>query len=317
MVSKPFFLYPEQIGEQLGPSWQRQRTQAGALERAGPVRCNCTVFMINLRAHFGHRRIGSAAILLAVVLACAPLGSAQKSKRSRHRLRARTPAAPAALPVPFRSGENLEYRVLFSKYAVNAGRIETSVIEERNFFGHLAWHFRAFVHTMDTTRSLFAIDDQFDSYSSVANLFSLQYEMYLNEQGKQQTSLYRMTSDGDPAPAKVTALRVAPGTRDAIGFLYDLRATDWQRTPELRAPVFDGRRLYQAVARIDNPQGTITVPAGSFSAFRVAIRLFDHGKELTDTRLAVWIARNAAHTPVLFEAEIPFGTARIELTRLQ
>ena len=31
---------------------------------------------------------------------------------------------------------------------------------------------------------LFAIDDQFDSYTSAANLFSLQYEMYLHEQGR-------------------------------------------------------------------------------------------------------------------------------------
>jgi hypothetical protein len=58
------------------------------------------------------------------------------------------------------------------------------------------------------------------------------------------------------------------------------------------------------------------VPAGNFPAFRVAIRLFDHGKEITDTRLWVWIARNAAHTPVLVEAEIPFGTSRIELMHL-
>ncbi len=275
--------------------------------------------MICLRTHFRFRRLGSAAVLLAVILACAPLGSAQKSRRSRPKLRAKTPAAPAALPaapVPFRSGEHLEYRVLFSKYAVNAAKIETSVIEQRNFFGRLAWHFRAIVHTMDTTRTLFAIDDQFDSYTSAASLFSLQYEMYLHEQGKQQTSLYRMTTDGDPAPSGVTALRVAPGTRDAISFLYNLRAADWQRSPELRVPVFDGRRLYEAVARVDTPHGMITVPAGSFPAFRVAIRLFQHGKELTDTRLALWIARNAAHTPVLFEAEIPFGTARIELTRL-
>jgi len=44
--------------------------------------------------------------------------------------------------------------------------------------------------------------------------------------------------------------------------------------------------------------------------------LFDHGKELTDTRLWLWITKDAAHTPVLVEAEIPFGTARIELTHL-
>lgn len=244
-------------------------------------------------------------------------GSAQQSKHSKQH--AKTPAvsaAPVAIPVPFRPGEILEYRVLFSKYAVNAAKIQTTVVEERNFFGHAAWHFRAVAHTTDTTRSLFAIDDQFDSYTSAANLFSLQFEMYLHEQGKAQTNLYRMTTDADPSPVDATAVRVLPGTRDAISFLYNLRAADWQSTPELRAPVFDGRRLYDAVTRIDTPQGIVVVPAGNFPAFRVAIRLFDHGKELTDTRLWLWITKDEARTPVLVEAEIPFGTARIELTHL-
>jgi len=199
---------------------------------------------------------------------------------------------------------------------VNAAKVETTVVELRDFFGHPAWHFRAVAHTQDTTRALFAIDDEFDSYTSAANLFSLQYEMYLHEQGKAQTNLYRLTANGDPAPADVTVVRVAAGTRDAISFLYILRAADWQHAPELRAPVFDGRRLYDVVARIDTPQGTITVPAGNFSAFRVALHLFDHGKELTDTKLWLWITKDALHTPVLVEAEIPFGTARIELTHL-
>ena len=140
--------------------------------------------------------------------------------------------------------------------------------------------------------------------------------MYLHEQGKTQTSLYRITADAEPAPVNVTALRVAPGTRDALSFLYALRAADWQRTPEIHAPVFDGRVVYDAVARMDAPQGTVTVPAGTLPASRIAIRLFDHGKEITDTRLWLWIAKDAAHTPVLIEAEIPFGTSRIELLHL-
>jgi len=286
-----------------------ERTGAPRFRRSEPI------LLLRIRARF--YRFGSVAPLLAVALAFASIGLAQQSKHSKQH--ARPPAAsaaPIAIPVPFRPGEILEYRVLFSKYAVNAAKIETTVVERRNFFGHPAWHFRAIAHTMDTTRALFAIDDQFDSYTSAANLFSLQYEMYLHEQGKAQTNVYRMTADGDPAPADVTAVRVAPGTRDAISFLYTLRAADWQRTPELRVPVFDGRRLYDVVARIDTPQGIVTVPAGNFPAFRVALRLFDHGKELTDTRLWLWITKDAAHTPVLVEAEIPFGTARIELTHL-
>jgi hypothetical protein len=279
---------------------------------ASPLRANS---LLRTRARF--LRFASAAPLLAAVLAFASFGSAQQSKHSKKKAKpAVSPAAPVAIAVPFRPGEILEYRVLFSKYAVNAAKIETSVVEQRDFFGHPAWHFRAIAHTMDTTRALFAIDDQFDSYTSAANLFSLQYEMYLHEQGKAQTNLYRMTGDSDPASPDVTAVRVVPGTRDAISFLFNLRAADWQRTPELRVPVFDGRRLYDVVARIDTPQGTVTVPAGNFPAFRVALHLFDHGKELTDTRFWLWITKDAAHTPVLVEAEIPFGTARIELTHL-
>jgi hypothetical protein len=245
------------------------------------------------------------------------MGLAQQSKPPKKKSKPpAVQAAPTAAAVPFHSGEILEYRVLLSKFALNAAKIQTTIVEQRNFFGHPAWHFRAIAHTVDTTRTLFAIDDEFDSYSSAANLFSLQFEMYLHEQGKEQTNLYRMSADGDPAPADATAVRVLPGTRDAISLLYDLRTPDWQRTPELRVPVFDGRKLYDAIARIDTPQGTVTVPAGNFPAYRISIRLFDHGKEMTDTKFWLWVARDAAHTPVLIEAEIPFGTARIELMHL-
>jgi hypothetical protein len=286
-----------------------ERTGATRLRRSEPNE------LLKILAKFNP--LASVASLLAVGLALGSLGLAQQSKPSKkHTKPSAAPAPPAVVPVPFRSGEILEYRVLFSKYAVNAAKIETTVIEQRNFFGRPAWHFRAIAHTVDTTRTLFAIDDQFDSYTSAANLFSLQYEMYLHEQGKAQTNLYRMTTEGDPAPPDVTALRVLPGTRDAISFLYNLRAADWQHTPELHAPVFDGRRLYDVVARIDTPQGTISVPAGNFAAFRIAVQLFDHGKEQTDTKFWLWITRDEAHTPVLVEAEIPFGTARIELTHM-
>ncbi len=66
--------------------------------------------------------------------------------------------------------------------------------------------------------------------------------------------------------------------------------------------------LYDAIARFDTPQGMDSVPAGNFSAFRVAIRLFDHGKELTDTKLWLWITKDAGHTPVLVEAGYLLGT---------
>lgn len=264
-----------------------------------------------------HSSVTNAALLLST-LACLSLAAAPQSRRPKPRAKPAAPAASAPSPaaVPFRAGETLEYRVLFSKFSVNAAKIETAVLEQRSFFGHPAWHFRATAHTMDTTRLLFPLDDQFDSYTSAADLVCLQYEMYLRELGKEQKSMYRMTGDNDPAPPDVTALRVLPGTQDAIGFLYALRAADWKRAPELKAPVFDGHRIYDAVAHLDTPQGSVSLQAGNIAASRIAIRLFEHGKELTDMHFTLWLANDTSRTPVLVEAEIPFGTSRIELTHL-
>jgi hypothetical protein len=218
------------------------------------------------------------------------------------------------MPVPFRAGERLDYRVLWSKYSVNAATIQLQAIERGNFFNHAAWHFRALARTVDTMRILYPLDDQFESYTESARLTSVEYEMYLREQGKQQNNTWRMTVNGGASPPDATAAQVVPGTRDPVGLIYALRATDWTKTPEFRAPVFDGHHLYDIVARLEEISGRATVPAGQFTASHVAVRLFERGKELTDMHFSLWLASDVAHTPILIEADLPIGTARVELT---
>lgn len=222
------------------------------------------------------------------------------------------PAAETA--VPFKAGERLSFRVIWSKFSVNAATIQLSVIERRDFFGRSAWHFRALAQTIDTMHIIYPLDDQIDSYTDAGQLNSLQYEMYLHEQGKQQTSSWRLISDGSPAPANVTAARVSPGTRDPIGLLYVLRAADWKSAPQLRAPVFDGKNLYDVVAHLESSSEQAVVPAGQFAASKISVRVYDHGQELSTTRFTVWLAQDATRTPVLVETELPIGTARLEMT---
>ena len=266
-------------------------------------------------------RPASIALLLAIVLCagafatmCVPFSAAQKSKNAKPRAKApAVPAAPAVAPVPFKAGELLEYRVLFSKYAVNAAKVETSVVEQRDFFGHRAWHFRAIAHTMDTTRVLFAIDDQFDSYTDAATLESRQYETYLNEMGEKQTEVFHFLPEGQPPRAHVAGVVVTPGTRDPLGAAYALRGVDWAQTPEFRAPVYDGHDVYDMRARLDVPAETVAVAAGNFSVAKISIRLFQHGKEVPGTSFTAWLANDAARTPVLLVAEMPLGNFRVEL----
>jgi hypothetical protein len=255
--------------------------------------------------------LGLAILLAALVAAQTQIPQGAKAKPTPPAKTARSDAV-----VPFRAGERISYRVLWSKYSVNAGNIDFAVVEHRDFFGHSAWHFRATAQTVNTMRIVYPLDDQFDSYTDASQLTSLQYEMYLHEQGKEQSSSWRMISDGSPAPRDVSAARVLPGTRDVIGLLYALRAANWKSTPEFHAPVFDGRNLYDVVARLADPSVQITLAAGTAAGSKIDLRVFQHGEDVAGTHFSVWLALDAARTPLLVEAELPIGTARVEATAL-
>jgi hypothetical protein len=179
-------------------------------------------------------------------------------------------------------------------------------------FGWQTWHFRAVAHTQGSVRSLFTIDDQFDSYTDAFTLESRQYETHLSEMGRVEDEAMHFASIGQPSHAPPPVVAVRPGTRDPLGFVYALRAADW-RTPELQFSVYDGREFYDITAKREAPAETVKVAAGSFSAARIGIRLFRNGKEVTAIHVTVWIANDEAKTPVMLQAEFPFGNVRAEL----
>ncbi|HZP34134.1 MAG TPA: DUF3108 domain-containing protein [Candidatus Acidoferrales bacterium] len=249
-----------------------------------------------------------------LILAAGLAGIAQSSRPAKTAPKSVTKAVTHEAAVPFNPGEHLSFRVIWSKFSVNAATIQLAVVERRDFFGRIAWHFRALAQTIDTMHIVYPLDDQIDSYTDAAQLDSIQYEMYLHEQGKTQTNSWRLISDGSPSPPHVAAARVLPGTRDPISLLYMLRAADWKGTPELRAPVFDGKNLYEVVAHLESSSDQAVVPAGQFPSSKISVRVYDHGHELSTTRFNVWLAQDATRTPVLIESELPIGTARLEMT---
>ena len=253
------------------------------------------------------------ALLACVSLSCVSLLIGQSPARQTAVPQAAARAALRETEVPFRGGERLAFQVLFSKFTVKAAALEFAVVERRSFFGRSAWHFRATARTVDTVRILYPLDDQFDSYTDAARLTSLQYEMYLREAGERQDRTWRMDTGEEPLAAGIPAARVVPGTRDPLGLLYVLRATDWKRTPELRVPVFDGRHLYDVQARLAQTGGEVKVPSGGFRASQIRVQVFERGRELADTTFSVWLTEDANRTPVLIEADLPIGSARVEL----
>jgi hypothetical protein len=214
-----------------------------------------------------------------------------------------------------RPGEVLEFSASMAKLN-NVANLRLQVDERRDFLGKSAWHLQAFAHTQNPLRMVFVLDDQFDSYSDATSMASLQYEMHLNERGLKADSVQRMTATGrEAAAANVTEARVLAGTRDPLGMLQYLRGVDWSKTPEVHSPVYDGHKLYDVRARQISESEAVSVAAGNFRASKIAIHVFDNGAETKDAQFSLYLANNAARTPVLIEAVIPIATARVELVR--
>jgi hypothetical protein len=218
-------------------------------------------------------------------------------------------AAVTEQPAPFRVGETLSYRVS----CTTAASVQLSIPERRDLFGWQTWHFRAIAQTQGPVATLFPVDDQFDSYTDAASLETRQFEMHLNELGRISDQVMHFTIVGQKTKAPGPSVIVQPGTRDGLGALYSLRMVDWQRTPEQRALVFDGHDIFDMRARRDGSPESVTVPAGTFTASRVSVTVFQNEKEVSAIHVAVWLASDAARTPVVLEATLPFGTLHAEL----
>jgi hypothetical protein len=275
---------------------------------------------IKLGRHLLNRRFLIASILLssAGIVAAAGLvpwdanGGAQSAGRKAKKTASDSASVPREVAVPFRIGEKLNYRVAWATFS-SAASIELTVPERRDLLGWGTWHFRASAHTLSPVRSLYSLDDQFDSYTDTATLESRQYETYLNEMGKKQEQVLHFLPEGQSSRGIVPGIVVSPGTRDPLGALYALRGVDWDHSTEFKVPVYDGRDVYELRARLDVPAETVAVAAGNFSVSRIGIRLFQRGKEVDGITFSASLAHDKARTPVLMQADMPFGNLRVEL----
>jgi hypothetical protein len=274
-----------------------------------------------------HRRAASSRRIFIAACACVCGGLLATPRSARpHGDTNQTPAsAPAKafavsnitaaeIPMPFRTGENLNYRVEWAIFPT-AAALQMNVVERRNLLGWQTWHFRASAHSVVPARTFFEVDDQFDSYTDATTLESHQYEMYLNEMGEKQNEVLHLVPIGQPNRGNVAPVIVQPGTRDPLGAFYALRAVDWQQTPEFHVPVYDGSDLYDVRARQESISDAVTVDAGNFQATKISLSLFEHGKQVPHTGFLVWFAHNTARTPVLMLAEMPVGNVRVELEK--
>jgi len=255
---------------------------------------------MTIRSQFSWRVLMLAAALAGV---CALDGATQS----------KAPAAAPAAPVPFQTGERLEYRVLWTRNVV-AAQAAMFVRGQRTLRGRETWQLEATARTVEPIRYVYSLDDRYASHPARDSMASLQFDSTQIRQRKKEDSSVRFAHQGEPAPPGGPSVRVPRGTRDPLAALYYLRTVDWDTAGEVRTPVYDGRKLYELRARRLPGESEARVPAGNFTAVRIEGRLFERNAEVEGTRFVIWLAGNAERTPVVIEAALPFGSLRVELT---
>ena len=123
--------------------------------------------------------------------------------------------SPKDAPAPFRVGETLNYRVAWASFAT-AASLQVTVPEKREIFGWPTWHFRAALHTQSPVRSLFTIDDQFDSYADAHIFDTRRYETYQNELGRKENHELNFMTVGQKPWGQGPDVVVPPGTHDPV-----------------------------------------------------------------------------------------------------
>jgi hypothetical protein len=250
------------------------------------------------------RRVGRLSMIIGAV--CLAVWLLPRSKSA-------SASGDTGVPLPaLRIGEVLNYRVDWQRYT-GAGVAQLQIVDRGNFYGSQAWHFRASVHTAEPVRALYPMDDQIDSYALVAGLQGSEYQEHFREFGKPQDTAATLIVPGEMSDAPAPHVIVPPGTHDALSAIYLLRVTNWREQQELRVPVYDGQDVYEMIAKPKGPSN-LHVAIGNYKATEIEIHLLDGDKEVSDEHFKIWLADDAARTPLLCEAYLPIGTLRIELT---
>ena len=77
--------------------------------------------------------------------------------------------------------------------------------------------------------------------------------------------------------------------------------------------MYDGNDVFEVRAQLEVPDQVIAIDAGNFHAVRIDAHLFKRGVQVEKTELSMWFGNEAAQTPLLLEATMPYGKIRAEL----
>lgn len=247
-----------------------------------------------------------AAILLVLVLTLKPVSAQPVTNGNSTQATSGLPAG--AHPVPFSSGEKLEYDVKFGSLKVGGGSMEVREIAEIR--GRTVWHT---VFTIKGGIPLYRVNDTYESWFDVVTLNSLRYHQDIDEGSYERKRRYEifpergmMREEGKPEEPTVAS------PLDDGSFLYFVRTL-----PLEPGRTFEYSRYFKAQG---NPvrirvlrRESITVPAGTFNTVVLQPTFQTKGIFSQNGKAEVWITDDDRRIMVQMKSKLSFGSLNLYL----
>ena len=257
---------------------------------------------------------GSTLILL--VLLAATSGAAQRAVK-RPPAKAAPPGTPVKAPrrpqpVPFTTGETLNYDISWSSY-LTAGTATLTVKEKKPSYSSDAYYIVAEGRATPLVSKLYDLYYKADTLLDVYSLLPQRGSLY-SEEGKRHRMKVTMFDDkAHKAHYEVQTrtvvkkdVAIPPYTQDALGAVYVLRAIPLKAGDRFTMPVCDNGEAFKMQVSVGQAE-PVKTGLGEIRAWKITPTV------PTARGLTLWISDDARKLPVRMQAQLAVGSFDIVL----
>jgi len=221
-------------------------------------------------------------------------------------------ATPTSKPLdlPFKVGEQLNYRVYLGKSTTPIGSLNFEIKTRGRFFNRDG--LQLIVSAETTGTAPIAIKDQITSYVDPTTLLPFRTEINYSEGKWRHTRNYNIDQDRGAATAEGTRERVEipVGTHDLLSAFYSLRTFDL--TPKTSDAV-SAMAIHRPRALTVKALQRETIDLNGQKIAAIMLQLTTDDPQPDGLQIRMWVGDDARHLPLKITAVTAIGPVRAEL----
>ena len=224
---------------------------------------------------------------------------------------ATTPTTLAGLNLPFKIGEQLNYRVYLGNTAQPVGSITFTVRARGRFFNRDGLFLSATAQTTALGAQAFFVNDQVNSYVDPETLLPFRTELNFVEGKFRKTKVYTLDQNrGSAITDQRDRIEIPVGTHDLLSTFYAIRT-------------FDLSRLKQnaiSILATDSPRTLVvksmqreTIEMNGQALPAILLTLTTDDPQSDKMQLRMWVGDDSRHLPLRIAALTALGTVHADL----